>query len=76
MPGASSGAVEEVNTAGDGAHVNWPERFFAQIVDGYLASTGNRGGRVGNAISHLISARDLYNFAEPVMVAAARSQAP
>ena len=28
--------VEEVNTAGDGAHANWPDRFFALIVDGYL----------------------------------------
>ena len=32
--------VEEVNTAGDGAHANWPDRFFAQIVDGYLESSG------------------------------------
>ena len=38
--------VEEVNTAGDGAHPNWPDRFFAQIVDAFLDSTGNSGGRM------------------------------
>jgi aminoglycoside 3-N-acetyltransferase len=65
--------VEEVNTAGDGAHANWPDRFFAQIVDGYLKSTGNRGARVGNAVSYLIPARDLYSFAEPLMQETART---
>ena len=46
--------VEEVNTAGDGAHAHWPDRFFAHIVDGYLESSGNRGARVGHAdeLSH------------------------
>ena len=65
---------EEVNTAGDGAHANWPDRFFAQIVDGYLESAGNRGGRVGNAVSYLIPARDLYTFAGSLMQETARSK--
>ena len=40
-----------------GAHANWPESFFAQIVDGYLSVTRNVGDRVGNAQSFLMSAR-------------------
>jgi aminoglycoside 3-N-acetyltransferase len=66
--------VEEVNTAGDGAHANWPDRFFAQIVDAYLESRGNRGGPVGNALSYLIPASELYGFARPVMTARAGSK--
>jgi aminoglycoside 3-N-acetyltransferase len=65
--------VEEVNTAGDGAHANWPDRFFARLVDGYLARTGNQGGRVGSAGAYLLSAQGLYDFAAPVMQATARS---
>lgn len=41
--------MEEFNTAGDGVHANWPSRFFATIVDNYLAATENRGGLVGDA---------------------------
>jgi aminoglycoside 3-N-acetyltransferase len=63
--------VEEVNTAADGAHANWPHRFFARIVDAFLESTGNRGGRVGNSSSYLIAAGELYDFAVPLMQAAA-----
>jgi aminoglycoside 3-N-acetyltransferase len=63
--------VDEVNTAGDGAHANWPERFFAQIVDGYLESTGNHGCRVGNAAAFVIPAQGLYDFACPIMQATA-----
>jgi aminoglycoside 3-N-acetyltransferase len=48
--------VEEVNTAGDGAHPNWPDRFFAHLVDGYLEASGNRGGRVGNSTAYLFRA--------------------
>ena len=66
--------VEEVNTAGDGAHANWPDRFFARLVDGYLARTGNQGGLVGSARAYLLSAQDLYDFAAPVMQATARRE--
>lgn len=59
--------VAEVNTAGDGAHANWPDRFFASLVDGYLERACNRGGRVGDATAHLIPAQDLYDFAAAVM---------
>jgi aminoglycoside 3-N-acetyltransferase len=46
--------MAEVDTSSAGAHANWPEDFFAQIVDGFLAQSGNTGGKVGNATSHLI----------------------
>ncbi len=59
--------MEEFDTSSDGVHPNWPDRFFARIVDAYFASTGNRGGRVGDASCHLLSARALLDFARPVM---------
>jgi aminoglycoside 3-N-acetyltransferase len=62
--------VKEVDS--NVAHANWPEAFFAQIVDGYLERADNRGGRVGNATGYLISAQGLYNFAGPLMQATAR----
>lgn len=58
--------MAEVDT-GDAAHANWPDRFFARIVDTYLAETGNAGGRVGDAQAYLFSARGLLEFALPVM---------
>lgn len=58
--------MEEFDSS-TGAHANWPERFFAKIVDGYLATAENWGGRVGDAMSHLFPARELLEFALPVM---------
>lgn len=52
----------EVDT-GDKAHGNWPDRFFARIVDDYLDESGNRGGKVGGAQSYLIPARALLDDA-------------
>lgn len=67
--------MAEVDTSGDGAHENWPDRFFSQIVDEYLAQTGNEGGVVGNARSFLLSARGLLDVAlrEMTRVATARA---
>jgi aminoglycoside 3-N-acetyltransferase len=59
--------MEEFDTSGDGVHANWPERFFARLVDSYLRKTGNRGGRVGDAACYLFSARGLQQFAQPIM---------
>lgn len=59
--------MEEFNTAGDGVHANWPDRFFARLVDGYLARTGNVGGLVGDARTFLFSARGLLDFSLPIM---------
>lgn len=54
------------------AHDNWPESFFATLVDGYLAGSGNRGGLVGNAGSYLMPARGLLQYALTEMVRVAR----
>ena len=59
--------VQEVNTADDGAHADWPNRFFAQLVDGYLESATNLGSAVGNSRAYLISADDLFKYAAPIM---------
>jgi aminoglycoside 3-N-acetyltransferase len=59
--------MAEVDTSGAGAHANWPDRFFARIVDGFLTASQNRGGRVGDAWCHLLSARELLQFARPLM---------
>jgi aminoglycoside 3-N-acetyltransferase len=64
--------MAEFDTSGAGVHPNWPDRFFATIVEGYLAATGNQGGRVGDAISYLIPAAGLLAFARPLMEATAR----
>jgi aminoglycoside 3-N-acetyltransferase len=62
--------MAEVDT-GDCAHPHWPDRFFARIVDTYLARAGNAGGKVGAADTVLIDARGLLAFALPVMQAVA-----
>ena len=55
-----------------GAHAHWPENFFELLVDAFLARTGNAGGPVGDATSYLLRARDLLDFALPVMQAVAK----
>ncbi len=59
--------MKEFDTSGDGVHPNWPERFFARLVDSYLAAARNSGGFVGNAAAYLLSARELLGFARPIM---------
>ena len=63
-------SVEEVDTS-DGAHENWPDRFFAMIIDTFLVTTGNSGGRVGDAMTYVIPVRQLIDFAQPIMQAVA-----
>ena len=60
--------MAEYDTSGAGVHPHWPDRFFSKIVDGYLAASENRGGRVGDAMSVLISARALVDFAADAMM--------
>lgn len=60
--------MREIDTA-ERAHPNWPDRFFARIVDTHLARTGNAGHEVGAARCFLIDARGLLAFALPVMTA-------
>jgi aminoglycoside 3-N-acetyltransferase len=59
--------MAEVDSSSSGAHAHWPDRFFARLVDAHLAASGNDGGRVGDAQSYLISARDLLAFARAWM---------
>ena len=59
--------MEEFDTSSQGAHPHWPDRFFAHIVDGFLAQTQNRGDQVGDAASFLFSARALHEYALPTM---------
>jgi len=63
-------AQEEVDSS-NGAHANWPDRFFARITDAYLASERNGGGRVGDAPSYFFPASGLLDFALPLMRAVA-----
>lgn len=63
--------MKEVDTSGAGAHPNWPDRFFARIVNAYLARTQNRGGRVGHAHCFLFDANGLLELALNEMSAAA-----
>jgi aminoglycoside 3-N-acetyltransferase len=63
--------MEEFDTSYAGAHPNWPDRFFARLVDEYLEQTGNSGRRVGSASSFLLDARGLLLFALPIMKAVA-----
>jgi aminoglycoside 3-N-acetyltransferase len=64
-------SMEEFDTSCDGAHANWPDRFFAKIVGSFLSQTGNNGGLMGNAMAHVLRARELLDFALPVMKAVA-----
>jgi aminoglycoside N3'-acetyltransferase len=64
-------AMEEFDTSDDGAHANWPDRFFAKIVDSLLVKTRNNGARVGNAMAYILSAGELVDFALPLMKAVA-----
>ncbi len=63
--------MEEIDSSGAGAHPNWPERFFARLVDTYLGRTTNRGGRVGDAQCFVLDAPGLLTFALDVMKAVA-----
>lgn len=60
-------AMAEIDTSDGGAHATWPDRFFSTIVDGHLAATDNRGGRVGGAQSYVMHARGLLDHALTVM---------
>ncbi len=59
--------MAEVDTSTAGAHDNWPDHFFAEIVDGYLTSTRNKGGQVGSAHSYILSAGGLLRHALGLM---------
>src|SRR6185503_646311 len=66
--------MAEFDTSGAGVHANFPERFFAKLVDGYLKASANPGGVVGDARCHLLSARGLLGFARPLMERVAQDE--
>jgi aminoglycoside 3-N-acetyltransferase len=68
--------MEEFDSSDQGAHPSWPDRFFSRITDGYLAATGNAGGRVGNAESYLLDAAGLLGYALDAMTRAAQGNTP
>ncbi len=68
--------MKEVDTSGAGAHPNWPDRFFAQIVNAYLSKTQNRGGRVGHAHCFLFDAQGLLALALDEMTKIASATRP
>jgi aminoglycoside N3'-acetyltransferase len=60
----------EVDSA-NGAHANWPDRFFARITDTFLRNEGVSPGLVGDAASYLFPSAGLLAFAVPLMEAVA-----
>jgi aminoglycoside 3-N-acetyltransferase len=63
---------EEFDTSERGAHASWPKRFFAEIVDDFLAKNMDTGrcrrGPIGNADSILLDAAALVDHAIPLMI--------
>lgn len=58
--------MAEFDTSG-GAHANWPDRFFARLVDAHLIAESNEGGPVGDAWCYLFGARALLDAVLPQM---------
>ncbi len=69
---------EEYETGDRGVHPSWPDRFFATIVDDFVARHGASrlcsSGRVGSADTVLFDAAALVAHALPIMVGQARGQ--
>ena len=57
--------------SGEGVHPNWPDRLFAKIIDSFLVRTSNNRARVGDAMTYILRARELFDFALPIMKAVA-----
>lgn len=54
--------MEEFDTS-EPCHARWPPDLFRQVTDAFIVQTGNAGGRIGNAESHLLDAQPLLAFA-------------
>jgi aminoglycoside 3-N-acetyltransferase len=63
---------EEFNTDGDGVHANWPDRFFALIVDDFIAchdgTPACAQGKVGQSVAALLDTESLVRHAAEIMV--------
>ena len=64
--------MEEYDTGGV-AHASWPPNYFARLVNDYLSTTRNEGGRVGDAHAVLMPAKGLLDHALADMTARARA---
>jgi aminoglycoside 3-N-acetyltransferase len=66
----------EYDSSSEGCHANWPDRFFALIVDDFIARKRGtplvREGRVGNAGTVLLDVAGLIAHAAPIMVQTAK----
>jgi aminoglycoside 3-N-acetyltransferase len=55
-----------------GAHQNWSERFFGEVVDAFIERRAGTPaavrGKIGNADSHLLDVRALIAFAVEIMI--------
>jgi aminoglycoside 3-N-acetyltransferase len=69
---------EEFDTSSRGVHPNWPDRFFARIVDGFIAQYSGTAfcscGTVGSAGSVLMDASKLVAHAVSIMIATANGR--
>jgi aminoglycoside 3-N-acetyltransferase len=61
--------VEEYNSST--GICDWPDRFFAEIVERYLKLHGATS-RIGQATTYVLDAKELVEFAVPVMVETAK----
>jgi aminoglycoside 3-N-acetyltransferase len=50
---------------------DWPDLFFADIVQRFLQTSGATAARLGNALTHVLDAKALVEFAIPIMIATA-----
>ncbi|HEY1707990.1 MAG TPA: AAC(3) family N-acetyltransferase [Rhizomicrobium sp.] len=68
----------EVDSSSAGAHANWPDRFFALLVDDFIAQHDGTAvcfhGKVGNAETWLLDAAALVRHAAPIMVQTANGE--
>ena len=51
---------------------DWPDDYFAQIVQQFIDSTNPRTGQIGNATTYVLDAKKLVDFAIPLMVEKAK----
>lgn len=73
-------SCEEYDTSERGGHAAWPERFFAIIVDDFIAGHAGSAlcaqGNVGDAECFLLDAAGLVDHAIPMMIARANGMSP
>jgi aminoglycoside 3-N-acetyltransferase len=71
-------SCEEFDTSGGGVHPYWPDRFFALIVDDFIARYAGTElcsrGKVGDSESVLTDAAALVAHALPIMIGQARGE--